>query len=446
MQVAIVAGRQAMLAFEGGGEMVLVLEAALLGQQLHRVGPAGQQERRPLQPQPLQQRHGRQREVLLAEPVELALGEMQGAGHARYVPRLGQRLFEQQFEAQRQPLATPLPLPLLQQTAQVKAELLNQQGAEQRVLMALLLRIEVLDRAQYGGLLGGTTEPGVAGEGIPGGILVQQQPHQLPLTPLIHLLVQRLTQLIAEWLPGRDQRPLADLQPLAAIAHLHLPLTAQGQQKTVHISKAARDAVAGLETGIARQPHLLLCEGRQQAVTADLLAAVGGDIDNLGVGSFRHHQDGLSHVEGTGPSIASRASSHRRPAMHIHHVAIWAQDLEALKAFYCTLFGGQANERYHNPSKQFSSYFVRFEGGASLELMHTPILFPADLHLPHPLQGLAHLAFSLGSVEEVDKMTARLKLLKGAEVKHLDGPRWTGDGYYESTFLDPEGNRLELTI
>lgn len=31
--------------------------------------------------------------------------------------------------------------------------------------------------------------------------------------------------------------------------------------------------------------------------------------------------------------------------MHIHHVAIWAQDLEALKAFYCTLFGGQANER-----------------------------------------------------------------------------------------------------
>ena len=64
--------------------------------------------------------------------------------------------------------------------------------------------------------------------------------------------------------------------------------------------------------------------------------------------------------------------------MHIHHVAIWAQDLEALKAFYCTLFGGQANERYHNPTKQFSSYFVHFEGGASLELMHSPTLFPAS--------------------------------------------------------------------
>lgn len=111
MPVAIVAGRQAMLAFEGGGEVVLVLEAALLGQQLYRIGPAGQQQRRPLQAQPLQQRHGRQREVLLAEPVELTLGEMQGAGHARYVPGLGQRLLEQQLEAQRQPLSAPLPLP-----------------------------------------------------------------------------------------------------------------------------------------------------------------------------------------------------------------------------------------------------------------------------------------------------------------------------------------------
>ncbi len=27
----------------------------------------------------------------------------------------------------------------------------------------------------------------------------------------------------------------------------------------------------------------------------------------------------------------------------------------------------------------------------------------------------------------------------------LDGPRRTGDGYYESVVLDPEGNRLELT-
>jgi hypothetical protein len=27
----------------------------------------------------------------------------------------------------------------------------------------------------------------------------------------------------------------------------------------------------------------------------------------------------------------------------------------------------------------------------------------------------------------------------------LDGPRRTGDGYYESVTLDPDGNRIEIT-
>jgi lactoylglutathione lyase len=25
-------------------------------------------------------------------------------------------------------------------------------------------------------------------------------------------------------------------------------------------------------------------------------------------------------------------------------------------------------------------------------------------------------------------------------------PRWTGDGYYESGVLDPDGNRIEITV
>jgi lactoylglutathione lyase len=28
----------------------------------------------------------------------------------------------------------------------------------------------------------------------------------------------------------------------------------------------------------------------------------------------------------------------------------------------------------------------------------------------------------------------------------LDGPRTTGDGYYESVVLDPDGNRVEITL
>ena len=56
--------------------------------------------------------------------------------------------------------------------------------------------------------------------------------------------------------------------------------------------------------------------------------------------------------------------------------------------------------------------------------------------------GLTHLAIALGSEAAVDALTARLQ---AAGTPVLDGPRRTGDGYYESVVLDPEGNRIELT-
>jgi lactoylglutathione lyase len=57
--------------------------------------------------------------------------------------------------------------------------------------------------------------------------------------------------------------------------------------------------------------------------------------------------------------------------------------------------------------------------------------------------GLIHLAISVGSVEKVDSLTSELAQY-GYEV--LDGPRKTGDGYYESVVLDPENNRVEITV
>ncbi|HEX7116165.1 MAG TPA: VOC family protein, partial [Steroidobacter sp.] len=60
--------------------------------------------------------------------------------------------------------------------------------------------------------------------------------------------------------------------------------------------------------------------------------------------------------------------------MRIEHVAIWARDLEALRAFYERYFGARAGSRYVNEAKQFSSYFLRFSDGARLELMHRPSL------------------------------------------------------------------------
>lgn len=56
--------------------------------------------------------------------------------------------------------------------------------------------------------------------------------------------------------------------------------------------------------------------------------------------------------------------------------------------------------------------------------------------------GLTHLAVSVGSESRVDELTNRLRR-DGYEA--VDGPRPTGDGYYESVVLDPDGNRIEIT-
>jgi lactoylglutathione lyase len=127
--------------------------------------------------------------------------------------------------------------------------------------------------------------------------------------------------------------------------------------------------------------------------------------------------------------------------MRIEHVALWTRDLEGLRTFYERYFGATAGARYHNPKKQFQSCFLSFHGGARLELMHSPQIVEAGRAESHC--GYAHVAVALGSQEAVDVLTARLRA-DGYPV--LDGPRRTGDGYYESVVLDPDGNRIELTI
>jgi lactoylglutathione lyase len=128
--------------------------------------------------------------------------------------------------------------------------------------------------------------------------------------------------------------------------------------------------------------------------------------------------------------------------MNIEHIAIWTGDLEKMKAFYTQFFGAKAGEKYHNPKKNYTSYFLSFEGGARLELMHIPTipLNKNDLQSQH--LGLIHFAMSVGSVEKVNELTEKLRS-EGYEV--IGAPRWTGDGYYESVVLDPENNRIEIT-
>ena len=129
--------------------------------------------------------------------------------------------------------------------------------------------------------------------------------------------------------------------------------------------------------------------------------------------------------------------------MYIEHLAIWCKDLEALKDFYVKYFDAIPNKQYHNPKNQFSSYFLSFEKGPRLELMQMPDV-PHNLNdVMKQFTGLIHFAVSVGSEENVDTITEQFRK---DGIRIVGEPRRTGDGYYESAVLDPEGNRIEITV
>jgi lactoylglutathione lyase len=129
--------------------------------------------------------------------------------------------------------------------------------------------------------------------------------------------------------------------------------------------------------------------------------------------------------------------------MQLEHIAIWTKQLETLREFYMTYFHGVAGPKYHNAKKGFQSYFLSFGNGARIEIMSVPsVQSNKEIHPGNPTQGLTHLAFEVENSEEVDRKYHELRN-EGFPV--LDGPRMTGDGYYEFTTLDPDGNRIEVT-
>lgn len=127
--------------------------------------------------------------------------------------------------------------------------------------------------------------------------------------------------------------------------------------------------------------------------------------------------------------------------MKIEHIAMYVNDLEAAKQFFETYFEASANDGYHNKKTDFKSYFLSFDDGARLEIMNRPDMEDAEKSIQRT--GYIHIAFSLGSKERVDSLTARLKD-DGYEV--VSGPRMTGDGCYESCIVAVEGNQVEITV
>lgn len=127
--------------------------------------------------------------------------------------------------------------------------------------------------------------------------------------------------------------------------------------------------------------------------------------------------------------------------MRINHLALWVNNLENMKDYYVKFFEGKAGEKYINERKGFSSYFINFDSGARLEIMSKK-----DVSLKESeeyTKGYAHIAISVGSKEKVDTLTEEIRY---AGYKVTSETRLTGDGYYESCVVDPEGNLIEITI
>lgn len=126
----------------------------------------------------------------------------------------------------------------------------------------------------------------------------------------------------------------------------------------------------------------------------------------------------------------------------IEHVALWTGDIGRQRDFYVRFFGARAGDPYRNPAHAFESCFLEFEGGARIEIMRTGHLELAGAMPGAQRRGLTHLAIAVGSEAAVDALTREIA---AAGYIVLDEPRCTGDGYYESVVLDPDGNRIELT-
>jgi lactoylglutathione lyase len=128
--------------------------------------------------------------------------------------------------------------------------------------------------------------------------------------------------------------------------------------------------------------------------------------------------------------------------MKIEHLAIWVDDLELMKAFYLKYFDTTAGDKYTNQKNQYTAYFIYFgEDKTRLELMHKPGI-ASVAGARGFAKGIAHFTISVGGKEKVNELT---EILRKEKYTIFSEPRTTGDGYYESVVLDPEGNYLEIS-
>lgn len=127
--------------------------------------------------------------------------------------------------------------------------------------------------------------------------------------------------------------------------------------------------------------------------------------------------------------------------MRIDHLAIWTANLEGLRNFYMHYFDASSNEVYHNHSKEYRSYFLSFGGDCRIEIMEMPRIPKSRNNPLKQYTGLIHFALAVGTKKRVNEIT---ELMREDGFKIISEPRTTGDGFYESICLDPDGNRIEI--
>jgi lactoylglutathione lyase len=125
----------------------------------------------------------------------------------------------------------------------------------------------------------------------------------------------------------------------------------------------------------------------------------------------------------------------------IEHIALATSDLERLCDFYRQL-GAVASPSSTNRDTGLRSCVLDF-CGIRLEVFERPGSGEGVAGYERSA-GLLHLGFALESADAVDELTGGLA---AAGHRVLEPPHRTGElGRYESVVLDPDGNRLKLTV
>jgi lactoylglutathione lyase len=128
--------------------------------------------------------------------------------------------------------------------------------------------------------------------------------------------------------------------------------------------------------------------------------------------------------------------------MRIEHLGLWVDDLEKMRHFYQKYFDMASGEKYTNTRNGFTAYFLMFgESKTRLELMNKLDIVDEPTKRGF-MKGIAHFAISVGGIDAVNSLTERLR---ADNYIIYSEPRTTGDGYYESVVIDPEGNYVEIS-